>query len=146
LLKTTKTFFWLATGLSGLFLGSCSLNKLAMNKVAGMLSTPSANDVFMSDNDPELVRDALPFAIIFYESLLASMPEHEGLRLRTGSLYVMYANAFLKTPADMTPRREPETKEHLLARAKNLYLRGRDMLIVALEKKNPALRRNFEFG
>ncbi len=130
--------------MSVLFLGSCSLNKLAMNKVAGMLSTPSANDVFMSDNDPDLVGDALPFAIKFYESLLASMPEHKGLRLRTGSLYVMYANAFLQTPADMTPRQESETKEHLLARAKNLYLRGRDMLIVALEKKNPALLRQLK--
>ncbi len=128
----------------GLLLGSCSLNKLAMNKVAGMLSTPAANDVFMSDNDPELVGDAMPFAIKFYEALLASMPEHEGLRLRTGSLYIMYANAFLQTPADMTPQREPETKEHLLARAKNLYLRGRDMLIVALEQKNPALRRQLK--
>ena len=143
-MMSTKNFVWLAAGMSVLFLSSCSLNKLAMNKVAGMLSTPSANDVFMSDNDPELVGDALPFAIKFYESLLASMPDHEGLRLRTGSLYVMYANAFLQTPADMTPRREAETKENLLARAKNLYLRGRDMLIVALEKKNPTLRRQLK--
>ncbi len=143
-MTATKHFAWLAMAIFVLFLSSCSLNKLAMNKVAGMLSTPSANDVFMSDNDPELVGDALPFAIKFYESLLASMPDHEGLRLRTGSLYVMYANAFLQTPADMTPRREAETKENLLARAKNLYLRGRDMLIVSLENKNPALRRQLK--
>ena len=109
-----------------------------MNKVAGMLSGSSSTDVFSSDNDPDFVGDALPFAIKLYESLLASMPEHAGLRLRTGSLYIMYANAFVQTPADMTPRREGELKEYLLARAKNLYLRGRDILFVALEKKNPA--------
>lgn len=120
--------------------GSCSLNKLAMNKVAGMLSGSSSTDVFSSDNDPDFVGDALPFAIKLYESLLASMPEHAGLRLRTGSLYIMYANAFVQTPADMTPRREGELKEYLLARAKNLYLRGRDILFVALEKKNPLIR------
>jgi predicted anti-sigma-YlaC factor YlaD len=56
----------------------------------------------------------------------------------------MYANAFVQTPADMTPRRDLETKEYLMARAKNLYLRGRDILFVALEKKNPLIRRQLK--
>lgn len=119
--------------------GACSLNKMAMNKVAGMLSAPSGNNVFTQDNDPDLVGDALPFAIKLYESLLASVPDNEGLRLRTGSLYIMYANAFLQTPADMMPRQQLDEKEFMLERAKNLYLRGRDILIVGLEKKNPSL-------
>ena len=120
-------------------LSACSINRLATNKVADMLSSSSGSSVFTSDNDPELVADALPFAIKLYESLLAAAPEHDGLRLRTGSLYVMYANAFLQTPADMTPKQDVETREHLLARAKNLYLRGRDILLVALKKRHPAL-------
>jgi predicted anti-sigma-YlaC factor YlaD len=120
-------------------IAACSLNKIAMNKVAGMLSAPSGNNVFTQDNDPELVGDALPFAIKLYESLLASVPNHEGLRLRTGSLYIMYANAFLQTPADMMSKQELDHKEFMLERAKNLYLRGRDMLFVGLEKKNPSL-------
>ena len=121
-------------------LGACSIEKLALKKVAGMLSGSSSSDVFASDNDPDLVGQALPFAIKLYESLLASLPNHAGLRLRTGSLYIMYANAFVESPADMTPRSEMETKEYLLARAKNLYLRGRDILFVDLERKNPVLR------
>ncbi len=128
----------IAAALLPLLLGSCSLEKMALKKVAGMLSSTSSNDVFSSDNDPDLVGDALPFAVKLYESLLSSIPEHAGLRLRTGSLYVVYANAFIQAPAEMTPRREAETKEILLARAKNLYLRGRDILFVALEKKNPS--------
>jgi len=130
--------FWLAVT------GACSINKMAMNKVAGMLSAPSGNNVFTQDNDPELVGDALPFAIKLYESLLASVPDHEGLRLRTGSLYIMYANAFLKTPADMMSAQQLEEKEFLLGRSKNLYLRGRDILLVGLEKKNPALRQQLK--
>jgi predicted anti-sigma-YlaC factor YlaD len=127
-----------------LSLGACSLQKMAMNKVAGMLSGSSSANVFATDNDPEFVGDALPFAVKLYESLLASMPGHAGLRLQTGSLYVMYANAFVQTPADMTPRRELETKEFLLARAKNLYLRGRDILFVGLEKRNPRIRQQLK--
>jgi predicted anti-sigma-YlaC factor YlaD len=122
-----------------LFLGACSIEKLALKKAAGMLSGSSSTDVFTSDNDPDLVGDALPFAIKLYETLLSSLPGHAGLRLRTGSLYIMYANAFVETPADMTPRRDAETRDYLLARAKNLYLRGRDILFVSLEKKNPRI-------
>jgi len=127
-----------------LSLGACSIEKFAVKKAAGMLSGSSSADVFSTDNDPDFVGDALPFAIKLYETLLASVPGHDGLRLRTGSLYIMYANAFVQTPADMTPRRELETKEYLLARAKNLYLRGRDILFVALEKKNPRIRRQLK--
>ena len=127
--------------ISGLLaLTACSIEKIALNKAAGMLSSSSGNDVFTNDNDPELVGDALPFAIKLYESLLAALPDHQGLRLRTGSLYIMYANAFLQTPADMMPKEETKQKDFLLQRAKNLYLRGRDMLLIGLEKKNPLLR------
>jgi predicted anti-sigma-YlaC factor YlaD len=127
-----------------LALGGCSVEKLALKKVAGMLTGPSGSDVFSSDNDPDFVGQALPFAIKLYESLLSSLPQNDGLRLRTGSLYIMYANAFVETPADLTPRREAETKDYLMARAKNLYLRGRDMLFVALERKNPSIRRQLK--
>lgn len=123
-----------------LVLGACSIEKMALKKAAGMLSGSSSPDVFSTDNDPDFVGDALPFAIKLYETLLASVPDHAGLRLRTGSLYIIYANAFVQGPADMTPKRLLETKEQLLARAKNLYLRGRDILFVGLEKKNPRVR------
>lgn len=121
-------------------LPACSIDRLALKKAAGMLTDPSSGGVFSSDNDPDLVGEALPFAIKLYETLLSSLPTHPGLRLRAGSLTIMYANAFIETPADMTPRQDAERKEYLLARAKNLYLRGRDMLFVGLERRNPAIR------
>jgi predicted anti-sigma-YlaC factor YlaD len=124
-----------------LLLPACSIEKLALKKVSKMLTSPSGADVFTTDNDPDFVGQALPFAVKLYETLLASLPNDPALRLRTGSLYIMYANAFLETPADMTPRSDLERKDELLARAKNLYLRGRDILLVALEGKNPSLRK-----
>jgi len=124
-----------------LLLSGCSIEKLALKKVSKMLTSSSTSDVFSSDNDPDLVGQALPFAIKLYESLLVSLPADPGLRLRTGSLYIMYANAFIETPADMMPRTEMEKRDALLARAKNLYLRGRDILLIGLERRNPALLR-----
>lgn len=125
-------------------LAGCSVEKLALRKVSSMLTSSSGSNVFTSDNDPDFVGQALPFAIKLYETLLASLPDNAPLRLRTGSLYIMYANAFIETPADMTPRSELDRKDFLLARAKNLYLRGRDILFVALEKKNPAIRKQLQ--
>jgi len=52
----------------GLLLSGCSIKKMAMNMVGNAL-TGDGGTVFLSDNDPELVGDALPFAIKMYESL-----------------------------------------------------------------------------
>ncbi|HSQ34549.1 MAG TPA: TRAP transporter TatT component family protein, partial [Candidatus Binatia bacterium] len=116
------------------------IKKLAMNQVADALTDPTSSTVFSGDNDPELVGDALPFAIKLYESLMAANPGHLGLRLRTGSLYIMYANAFLQAPALMLPESEYKKQEFNYQRAKNLYLRGRDIILDALENKYPGFR------
>lgn len=121
---------------------ACSIKKMAMNQVANALTGNSSSTVFTGDNDPELVGDALPFAIKMYESLLAANPRHQGLRLQTGSLYIMYANAFLQTPASMLPEEEYKKREFTYLRAKNLYLRGRDIILVCLEDRYPGFGEN----
>lgn len=113
----------------------CSINKFAMNTVANALTSSTGGSVFTSDNDPELVGDALPFAIKMYESLLSSVPSHPGLQLKTGSLYIMYANAFLYTPATMLGEDDYKNQDFLMKRAKNLYLRGRDIILNGLNEK-----------
>lgn len=127
-------------GLLSLLLSACSIRRMAMNMVADSLTGGGSGNVFTSDNDPELVGDALPFAIKMYESLMASIPGHSGLQVQTGSMYIMYANAFLQTPASMLTNAELNRKEALLARARNLYLRGRDILLEDLERKYPGFR------
>ncbi|MDR0497273.1 MAG: TRAP transporter TatT component family protein, partial [Treponema sp.] len=82
-------------------LASCSINKLAINSVSNALTGSGSSDVFTRDPDPELVGAALPFAIKMYEALLSQNPNHHGLLLTTGSLFVMYANAFVQGPAEM---------------------------------------------
>jgi predicted anti-sigma-YlaC factor YlaD len=123
-----------------IFLPACSIKKLAMNQVANALTDQTSTTVFSGDNDPELVGDALPFAIKLYESLMVANPSHQGLKLKTGSLYIMYANAFLQTPALMLPESEFKLQEFNYKRAKNLYLRGRDIILTALEHKYPGFR------
>lgn len=127
-----------------LFSSFCSLKKMAMNTVADTLAAPEGGTVFTGDNDPELVGDALPFAIKMYESIMVSIPRHRQLRLKTGSIYIMYANAFLETPASLLNEEEYKKQEILLNRAKNLYLRGRDILLDTLEQKFPGFIENLK--
>jgi hypothetical protein len=44
----------------------CSLKRLAVNSVAGMLSSSGSSTVFTGEDDPQLVADALPFAMKLY--------------------------------------------------------------------------------
>ncbi len=137
---------WPAAALVLLAAGGCSLQRLAVNAVAGMLSSPGSNTVFTGEDDPELVADALPFAMKLYESLLVQTPENAELLLTTGSLFAMYANAFVQTPAGMLPETEYPQRLEALARAKRLYLRGRDYGLKALELRHPGLRARLEAG
>jgi predicted anti-sigma-YlaC factor YlaD len=103
--------------------------------VADALTGQGSSSVFTGDSDPQLVGGALPFAIKVYEALLDSTPKHQGLRLVTGSLFVMYANAFVQGPAEMLPGEEWRRREDELKRAKQLYLRGAEILYGALDLK-----------
>jgi len=115
---------------------SCSINKMAIKAVSNALTGSGSADVFTGDSDPELVGDSLPFAIKMYEALLSQNPNHQGLLLTTGSLFVMYANAFVQGPAEMLDSIYYfEERFEGLDRAKKLYLRGYELLLSALDKK-----------
>jgi predicted anti-sigma-YlaC factor YlaD len=81
-----------------------------------------------------------------YESLLAANPNHQGLINTTGSLFVMYANAFVQGPAEMLPRSMYAERQIALERAKKLYLRGVELLYRGLELKYPGFGGAFEKG
>jgi predicted anti-sigma-YlaC factor YlaD len=132
-MKKMRLLFLLAACAWLPFLSACSINALVANALTGA----GASNVFTGDPDPKLVGDALPFAIKMYEALLDSTPKHIGLRLTTGSLFVMYANAYVQGPAEMLPMEDWELREAELARAKQLYLRGADILYEALGQKYP---------
>jgi len=130
--KARKIFsFFIICYLLFIICTGCTINSL----VADALTGSGTSSVFTGDSDPQLVGDAIPFAIKMYEALLDSTPNHLGLRLTTGSLFVMYANAFVQGPADMLPNGEWQQREDAHKRAKQLYLRGQQILYGALDLK-----------
>lgn len=126
-------------GLALVFLAGCSINQLAVDVLADTLAGGDGGSasVFTADPDPELVGDALPFALKLYETILQQSPDHEAMLLATGSGFISYANAFVATPASMLPFEEFEQQLFMQQRAKALYLRGRDYLIHGLDVRYP---------
>jgi predicted anti-sigma-YlaC factor YlaD len=122
---------------AAVFSQGCALKTMALRSVADTLS--ESGDTFSSDEDPELVRDAVPFALKTYESLLASLPRHRGLLIATCSGFTQYSYAFVQADAE---RLEPSNFERALElreRSLKLYLRGRDYCLRAIDTIRPAL-------
>ena len=109
----------------------CSIRGMAVSAVADGLS--QSGDTFASDDDPELIRAAVPFALKTYESLLAQLPEHQGLLLATTRGFTQYAYAFVETDALMLETLDPAAARAELRRARKLYMRARDYGLRALE-------------
>ncbi len=135
MIKKISTFILLSAAL--LAASSCSINRMATRMAADALASPGGTSVFASETDPQLVADALPFALKLYETLLQSDPENRPLLEATAEGFISYANAFIHTPATMLGYEELDRQKEMLARAKSMYLRGRDYALQALEVDYP---------
>ena len=139
-MKAIKHFILLIIVL--ISLSSCiSIEDIAMNSAADLLSSESGGaGIFTRDDDPQLIADALPLALKMYEMVLASKPEHAALQYATGKNFIMYANAFIQTPAGMLPDEEYAEQEVMLERAKKMYFRGRDYVLQGIELQHPGFK------
>jgi predicted anti-sigma-YlaC factor YlaD len=125
---------WLTT-LCLVVLGSgCSVRRMAVNKVGDALA--GGGKTFASDDDPELVKAAVPFSLKLMESLLAENPQHEGLLLATASGFTQFGYAFVQEDADETEDKDLTAAEEMRTRARRLYLRARNYGLRGLELRH----------
>ncbi len=93
------------------------------------------SDNYARDDDPQLVRDAVPFGLKTMEGVLDGKPKHEGLLTGLASGFTQYGFAFVQTDADLDDldgrleqsRAERERARKLYARAREYGLRGLDV-------------------
>ena len=125
-------------------LNGCSIKKMAINKLGDALSGSGTG--FASDDDPELVKAAVPFSLKLIESLLAESPQHKGMLLAACSGFTQYSFAFVNQDADELEDTDIAAATRMRVRAKRLYLRARGYGLRGLEVKHPgfeqALRKN----
>jgi predicted anti-sigma-YlaC factor YlaD len=124
----------LAFGLAG----CSSVQRLAVNRVGDALA--QGGSVYASDDDPELVFQAVPFALKTVESLLAQSPRHKGLLLAAASGFTEYAYGALQQEADYVEARDLARATELRNRARKLYLRAMGYGWRGLEVDLPDLR------
>jgi hypothetical protein len=116
---------------AALLSSACSLKTYAVKTVADTMSHPG--DVFTRDDDPELVRASLPFALKTFETLLGTLPNDRSLLLATCSGFTSYSYAFVEADADRLGRDQYERAKALRDEAVRLYLRARSYCWQALE-------------
>jgi len=101
--------------------GGCSPRTYVLHKVADAVS--SGGEGFAADDDPELVRDSVPFALKAMESLLSGQPDHRGLLTSLARGFTQYAVAYVWQ--DAVEASDPDVSRAGRERARRLYLRAR---------------------
>lgn len=140
---------------AALLLPSCaSVKKIGSNAIATMLAgsnkkghpvkkradDPDVLAVVTGESDTVLVGEFFPTALKLYEIMQASNPDHQGLAVMTGSLNVMYANAFVQAPAERIPDDQFDRRYAEEKRAKMHYLRGRDYILAVFDTRYPGFK------
>jgi predicted anti-sigma-YlaC factor YlaD len=113
----------------------CSVKRMAVNKLGDALA--GGGTTFASDDDPELVKAAVPFSLKLMESLLAESPKHAGLLFATTSGFTQYGYAFVQQEADELESQDLAQATALHQRAKKLYVRAHNYGLRGLEARRP---------
>ncbi len=116
--------------------GGCSVKNMAVNALADQLSS-STGGALSSDEDLELVGDAVPFALKLMEILHAQAPEHVGLHRALASGFVQYGMVWAQFPAEQLKYDDFDAYQAGLERARKLYLRAHGYAMGGLDLEHP---------
>lgn len=122
----------------GASLSACAVKKLAINSVANALTT-GGTSVYTTDDDPQFVGEALPFALKTMEALLQATPRHRRLLIAMASGFVQYAHAYVLRPGQALESVDLTAARKERERAKRFFLRARSYGLRALELSYPGI-------
>ncbi len=118
---STSRRIFVAASVAALFFG-CSLRQAAVDKVGSALAAGGAS--WASDDDPDLVRDAAPFALKTIESLIDESPRNKDLLLAATRGFAQYSFAWVSQDADEIEPTDLQRAIYLRVRARKLYMRA----------------------
>ena len=117
----------------------------AASRVVADALSGGPSRAYAEDDDPELVRAAVPFGLKTMESLLEQNPDHQGLLTSLCSGFTQYGYAFVQADADEAEASGKSAPARALrSRAKKLYLRGRDYGLRGLELRHQGIAQRLE--
>ena len=137
-MTTTQTHLTRLALLAALALQAAGCSGLA-GKVAARALT-SGGDAYATDDDPELVRDAVPFGLKTMEGVLESQPQDVRLLQSLAAGFTQYGFAFVATDADQADwSGKLQEAKALRLRARHLFLRARGYGLRALDERREGL-------
>ncbi len=119
--------------------GGCSVKKMAVKTMADALS--EGTSAYATDDDPELVKDSLPFGLKTLEGLLPTVPNHRGLLRTLASGFTSYSAAFIVPDIRRIQETDLDRARAERTRARRMFLRGREYGLRALEVSYPGFRK-----
>jgi predicted anti-sigma-YlaC factor YlaD len=119
-------------------LAGCSIKKMAVRTMADALA--DGGSTYATDDDPELIREALPFGLKTLEGLLQELPRHRPLLRSLCSGFTSYAAAYIAPEIRPLELTDLERARAQRLRARRMFLRARDYGLRALETEAPNLR------
>lgn len=118
----------------------CSIRRIALKSIGGALS--NAADEFARDEDPELVKGALPFSLKVMETILRDNPRDPALLLNVTKGFTQYAYAFLLPEAEDLDEKDKAAAKVVRDRAVRMFIRARSYGLRSIELKRPAFGAN----
>ncbi len=118
-----------------LLASGCSLRRFAADRIGAALAAGGAS--WGEDDDPELIAEALPFALKSLEGLIAESPDNPRLLLAACRGFVTYSSGFVQPRAEALPPEEFDASREISRRALRLDLRALGYCRRALERRLP---------
>jgi predicted anti-sigma-YlaC factor YlaD len=110
----------------------CSVRKFMVGKMANAVSAPGPSPL-ESNKDIELVTGGIPSFLFLYESMLDTVPKHQGLLTQLAQGYTSYTYLGVQQELDRAKDSDYRSADRLRSRAKWLYLRGNEYGLRGLE-------------
>ena len=130
-----RLLFTVAVMLLALLSTGCAV---VINKVGETLV--SGNSVYATDDDPDLVWEAVPFGLKAIEGLLVQTPKNKNLLLAASSGFTQYGYGHLQQDADILEANDLAAATVLRTRARKMYRRAIDYGFRGLDVDVPNFR------
>jgi predicted anti-sigma-YlaC factor YlaD len=118
-----------------LLVTACSVRRFAADRIGAALAAGGVS--WGEDDDPQLIAEALPFALKSLEGLVAESPDNPDLLLATCRGFVTYSGGFVQPRAEALPPEQFEVAREISQRALRLDLRALGYCRRALELRLP---------
>ncbi len=120
-----------------IFICSCSPKKIIFNQFDGVFD--SIETVYLTDDDPQLVKESFPFNLKIIEILLDQNPDDRAVLLTAMSSFTMYSFGFIMEDAERISLEDYRAGIEMYDRANKLFNRALKYGMYGMELKYPEI-------